>query len=394
MINVKWKMAEVNGMKRTFLNRLLLTAMTLLALACSSDDAGQANAQTPVPSTAMGRTLVVSYSYTGNCRTVAHSLQGVLQCDVQEVEPAEKGLRYEANGYELGTQLLNAIKAAPEDAASYPAIDPVDAPLEDYDNIVIVTPLWWSQMAAPMQTFLFTHRQQLAGKSIALIVSSASSGISGVVADARRLLPEATWTGDALWINNSNRSRTATLLTEWLAKQSFKSSEQMSTIYITIDGQTQRATLADTDAARALADKLQQGAVSVTLNSSGDFEIWGALGFSLPTSNQQLTAQPGDIILYAGSNICLFYGSNAWSYTRLGHIEGLTQQQLRQFLKAGESDIAVTLSLSADATSLNAPVASPWRRSNDCFSLDGRKAGTHTGVFVKGGRKFVTGAGR
>ncbi len=92
---------------------------------------------------------------------------------------------------------------------------------------------------------------------------------------------------------------------------------------ITIDGQTKSVTLADNEAVKALVEKLQQGPVTVTLNSSGGFEIWGALGFSLPTSNQQITAQPGDVILYNGSNICIFYGSNSWSYTRLGKIDGL-----------------------------------------------------------------------
>lgn len=80
---------------------------------------------------------------------------------------------------------------------------------------------------------------------------------------------------------------------------------------ITIDGVTKSVTLVDNAAARALVARLQESPVTVTLNTSGGFEIWGALGFSLPTSNEQITAQPGDVILYNGSNICLFYGSNS-----------------------------------------------------------------------------------
>ena len=76
-----------------------------------------------------------------------------------------------------------------------------------------------------------------------------------------------------------------------------------------------------------------------------DFEIWGSLGKSLTTKNEQMTALPGDIVLYNGSNICIFYESNSWSYTRLGHIDGLSENELRTFLKAGESNISVTLSL-------------------------------------------------
>ena len=122
---------------------------------------------------------------------------------------------------------------------------------------------------------------------------------------------------------------------------------------ITIDGQTKSVTLAGNNAAKSLVEKLQQGPVTVTLNSSGGFEIWGALGFSLPTSNQQITAQPGDVILYNGSNICIFYGSNSWSYTRLGKIDGLTGNELSTFLKAGQSNISVTLSLTSDVTAVN-----------------------------------------
>lgn len=71
------------------------------------------------------KTLVVYYSYTGNCEAIANALSNQITADVLEIEPAEKGLRYEANNYALGTQLLNAIKANPNDAASYPATDPV-----------------------------------------------------------------------------------------------------------------------------------------------------------------------------------------------------------------------------------------------------------------------------
>ena len=126
----------------------------------------------------------------------------------------------------------------------------------------------------------------------------------------------------------------------------------MDKMYITIDGKTQSVTLADNAATRTLVEKLQQAPVTVTLNSSGGFEIWGALGFSLPTSNEQTTAQAGDVILYNGSNICLFYGSNSWSYTRLGKIDGLSERELQSFLKAGESNVSVTLSLSAPVSQL------------------------------------------
>ena len=161
-------------------------------------------------------------------------------------------------------------------------------------------------------------------------------------------------------------------------------------MYITIDGQTQSVTLVDNSATRALVEKLRQAPISVTLNSSGGFEIWGALGFSLPTSNQQMTAQPGDVILYSGSNICLFYGSNSWSYTRLGKIDGLTESELRSFLKAGESNISVTLSL-ANTTAIKDLTSTPSSTSEDrIYSLNGQRVTNPShGIYIKNGKKTI-----
>ena len=202
------------SMKRTILNRMLLTVMSLMAVVCIGDEAGKVNAQT---TGASSKTLVVYYNYTNNCREIVTTLTSQIQADVLEIQPAVKGLKYEADNYALGTQLLNAIKAAPNDASSYPAIDPVNTSLSDYGTIIIVTPLWWSQMAANMQTYLFNYGSQMAGKNVGLIVSSASSGISQVVADCKRLVPDGKYFSENLWINHSNHSNRASLIQNWLA---------------------------------------------------------------------------------------------------------------------------------------------------------------------------------
>lgn len=323
--------------------RTFLFIMAIVMACCSS--MGESKAASADEA---GKVLVVYYSYTGNSRQIVQSLTDQIDADVMEIEPAEKGLQYEANNYALGMQLLNAINAAPDDPDSYPAIDPVSiTDLSGYDNIIIVTPLWWSQMAAIMQTYLFNYGPQMAGKHVGLIVSSHSSDIPQVVLDAKRLVPDAVWMGDALWIKASNHANRAALISNWIASLDFAQGQSSmdDKLYITIDGVTQSATLVDNAATRELMTRLRVAPITVTLNSSGGFEIWGALGFALPTSNEQVDAQPSDIVLYNGSNICLFYGSNSWSYTRLGHIDDLNTSELRTFLKAGESNIGVTLSL-------------------------------------------------
>ena len=369
------------------MKQILLLMATMLLTCCTKDD--EAKAATVQEA---GKTLVVYYSYTNNCHEIVTSLTSQIQADVMRIEPADKTQKYEANNYAIGTALLNAIKAAPNEAASYPAIDPVSVTdLSGYQNIIIVTPLWWSQMAAIMQTYLFNYGAQMAGKHVALIVSSHSSGISGVVADAKRLVPDCTWMGDALWINASNHSNRASLIQNWLPTLNFAEKQTtMSKMYITIDGQAQAVTLVDNQATKTLVEKLQQAPVTVTLSSSGGFEIWGALGFSLPTSNEQINAQPGDVILYNGSNICIFYGTNSWSYTRLGKIDGLSESELRTFLKAGESNISVTLSL-AKPTGIRGLSSAPSPNDDEnYYTLNGQKVSNPSkGLFIKNGKKIV-----
>ena len=164
--------------------------------------------------------------------------------------------------------------------------------------------------------------------------------------------------------------------------------ETMTTkMYITIDGRTEAVTLTNNSATQALVAKLQEASVTVTLNSSGGFEIWGALGFSLPTSNEQINAQPGDIVLYNGSNICMFYGTNSWNYTLLGKIDGLSESELRTFLKADESNISVTLSLS-NTTGIS-QVKADGSKSR-AYTLSGTLAQVgHKGIIIKNGKVAI-----
>ena len=101
------------------------------------------------------------------------------------------------------------------------------------------------------------------------------------------------------------------------------------------------ATLADNEAARAFARLLGQGPLTLAMRDYAGFEKVGGLGQSLPASDSPITAQAGDIMLYNGDQIVVFYGTNAWSYTRLGRMDSLDgwQQAL------GSGDVTVTFAL-------------------------------------------------
>ena len=103
--------------------------------------------------------------------------------------------------------------------------------------------------------------------------------------------------------------------------------------------------LARSDAARELKDRLSDGDVVFTADDYGGFEKVGSLGFSLPRSDERITTSSGDVMLYQGDNIVIFYGSNSWAYTPLGRIAGLDDAALESFLQAGGGEVKITLSL-------------------------------------------------
>ena len=153
------------------------------------------------------------------------------------------------------------------------------------------------------------------------------------------------------------------------------------TMNITIGNVTHEVTLVNNAATQTLMAKLKEGPVTVKLDTNGNFEIWGSLGFSLPSSNEYINGQPGDVVLYSGSNICIFYGYNSYSYTRLGRINGLSADELKTFLWGGESDISVTLSQS-EATAVRRINAT--EEKDVYYTLDGQRVEHPSGgIYVR-----------
>lgn len=118
--------------------------------------------------------------------------------------------------------------------------------------------------------------------------------------------------------------------------------ENETKMQIEVNGHTLTATLADNDSAKALAELMKNESLILELREYGSFEKVGPLLQSLPTNDESITTEPGDIMLYQGNQITIFYGTNTWSYTRLGHID-INQDELKAIL--GEGDVTVVLSL-------------------------------------------------
>ena len=168
---------------------------------------------------------------------------------------------------------------------------------------------------------------------------------------------------------------------------SFMASSQTK-VLLKVGGNTMTATLTDNEATRGLTKLLEQGDITIRMSDYGGFEKVGALPQSLPTSNTQITTEPGDIMLYQGNQMVIFYGSNSWSYTRLGKIDGATTSNLRQFL--GNGDVTLTLSLDSSAGIEN--VTADAIKEEVIYDLNGRRI-THKplapGIYIINGKKTI-----
>ena len=170
--------------------------------------------------------------------------------------------------------------------------------------------------------------------------------------------------------------------------QTIKEEDMTEKLYITIGNQTLPVTLVKNNATEALMAALAANPITYEADDYGGFEKVGALGMSLPTNNQQLTTQAGDVILYSGNQIVLFYGSNSWSYTRLGRIEYESLEQLKSFLKAGQGRVSVTLS-EENATDISSAKADD-NDSDGYIALNGvRMQSPARGIYIKNGKKIV-----
>ena len=101
--------------------------------------------------------------------------------------------------------------------------------------------------------------------------------------------------------------------------------------------------LENNSAAQELIKELEKGNITVNATEYGGFEKVGELGFSLPTSDENINTEPGDIVLYQGDKVSLFYGSHSWSYTKLGKIGNISSNELKEVL--GQGNVTLVFSL-------------------------------------------------
>ena len=99
----------------------------------------------------------------------------------------------------------------------------------------------------------------------------------------------------------------------------------------------------ENESVEALKNLAEDKPIIIDMSMYGDFEQVGSIGQSIPRNDKQMTTSAGDIVLYSGNQLVVFYGSNSWAYTKLGHIENTSAEEMKKML--GSGDVNVTISI-------------------------------------------------
>lgn len=119
--------------------------------------------------------------------------------------------------------------------------------------------------------------------------------------------------------------------------------EETMKINIKVNDKILIATLNDNSSSKAFVEKLKENEITIDMHDYSNFEKVGSLGFSLPRNDEQISTDYGDLILYQGNQFVIYYDKNNWNFTRLGKIDDISQDELKEIL--GDENVTVTISL-------------------------------------------------
>ncbi len=125
--------------------------------------------------------------------------------------------------------------------------------------------------------------------------------------------------------------------------------EEMEEIYteikLLVNDRELTVRMENNSSADALLERLEEGDITINAHDYGNFEKVGSLGFELPTNDKYITTEPGDLILYNASELSLYYDTNSYSLTKLGHVINISDEELKKLLEGDE--LVITLKSSA-----------------------------------------------
>lgn len=283
------------------------------------------------------KSLVVCFSATGTTRGIVQKIQTAAGADIFEITPETPYTNADLNYSDSASRS----QLEQNDNSARPMIEQTVSNIGDYDVIFLGYPIWNGKAPKVVYTFLESVEGWHEGQTIVPFCTSGSTGIGGSIAPVKSLVNGPAWTEGRRF--SSSESQQA--VNQWLVDLGLKDGPAETKLNVSFNGHTYTATLEENSAVDEFVAYLRQNSGSIILSASdyGSFEKVAPLGTSLTTANNaQTTTAPGDFVLYSGNQIVLFYGSNSWSYTRLGKLDG-DISNLRGHL--GSGNVSITFSL-------------------------------------------------
>ena len=270
---------------------------------------------------AYGESLVVYFSCTGSTEKVATLAADAAGADLYRLLPA---VPYTAEDLKYYTNCRADQEQA--DASARPAIANMPEGLDAYDTILIGYPIWHGQAPKIMYTFL--ENANLSGKTIIPFCTSASSGIGTSATNLEKMdTGSNTWKAGKRFSKNADISE----VIDWLFGMN------CVRIQVKVGDQSRIARLENNTSAKAFYELLD---LSIPMTDYGSFEKVGPLGSSIETNDTKITTVPGDIILYQGNQVTVYYAQNTYTFTKLGHLEDATGENMKSFLGDGNPTVS------------------------------------------------------
>ncbi len=275
-----------------------------------------------------GGVLVVVFSATGTTRGVGEKIASLTGGALKEIIPARP---YTAEDLEYNNPDSRATREQ-KDSSARPEIQN-DIVLKGCKTLFLGYPIWWGDAPRIMSTFVETH--DFTGMTVIPFCTSGSSDIG----QSDDTLAKLAGTGEWLQGRRFSGSVSEEQLKQWTDSVTEKEMEQ--TLKLFIGDEEMTVSWENNESVAALKELVSAEPLKITMSAYGGFEQVGSLGKALPKNDRQTTTQSGDIVLYSGDQLVIFYGTNSWAYTKLGRITGKTDSELKDLL--GGDSVTVTI---------------------------------------------------
>ena len=218
--------------------------------------------------------------------------------------------------------------------------------MDKYKTVFVGYPIWHGD--APMAVRTFLESYDFTGKKVVPFCTSGSSRPDTSFAHVEESAQGAEIL-EGFWTGSSGLGKIEETVPQWLERLSLPGSGADEggigggKMKVTVGDTVYTANLTDNSSSEALRELLAQGPLTINMSDYANMEKVGPIGQSLPRNDRQISAGPGDIILYQGDSLVIYYGTNSWNFTHIGKIEGVTGEELLKVF--GDGNVTVTFYL-------------------------------------------------